>query len=438
MQRTSATRHRFALALSSALVAVTTLAWAPAPTADAATIGALFVTPTTGDQDQYVTMDTNVLCPTGTQATIARILGPGITDNGDNTVSGNTSYAVLPPNSSGGFSLTATAALKDVFITMSTLPQTATYDLVITCQNNSGSVVYGEIAGEINVVAGTGFSFTYSQASAAVSTTTTLAAGPTDPVATGTQTTLTATITPPAAGAVRFKRNGIDFGPLVQVHSGQATYAAAIPAGSSQLTAEFTPTDSNAYLPSAAAAVSYLVVPAPVLTGTPAVGSTLRCNINNAAGANAFAWLANGAVEPGQAAATAVVPASWAGKQVACRVTTSEDAGAVTQTSNALTVATPVVTPPPPAPVTLTNLKLPVVKGTAKVGKTLKCSAGTWSTKPTSVTYQWLRNGKAIKGAKKASYKLVKADRRKKVSCKVTAAVTGATQAATSKARAVA
>ncbi len=36
------------------------------------------------------------------------------------------------------------------------------------------------------------------------------------------------------------------------------------------------------------------------------------------------------------------------------------------------------------------------------------------------LSYQWLRNGKAIKGATKSTYKLAKSDKRKKITVKVT------------------
>ncbi|MGN0065988.1 MAG: beta-propeller fold lactonase family protein [Nocardioides sp.] len=70
------------------------------------------------------------------------------------------------------------------------------------------------------------------------------------------------------------------------------------------------------------------------------------------------------------------------------------------------------------------NTKKPVIKGTAKVGKKLTATKGTWNTAVT-VNYQWLRNGKAIKGATKATYKATKKDRTKKISVRVTASKAG-------------
>jgi hypothetical protein len=77
--------------------------------------------------------------------------------------------------------------------------------------------------------------------------------------------------------------------------------------------------------------------------------------------------------------------------------------------------------------VSLKSLKkssTPKVSGAAKVGKTLKAKPGSWSPKP-KFSYQWLRNGKKIKGATKSSYQLVSADKGKKISVKVKGAKAG-------------
>ena len=62
----------------------------------------------------------------------------------------------------------------------------------------------------------------------------------------------------------------------------------------------------------------------------------------------------------------------------------------------------------------------PKVTGTYKVGKKIKAVVGTVTPSGVTVKYQWLRNGKKIKGATKATYKLLAADKGKKVSVKVT------------------
>lgn len=72
------------------------------------------------------------------------------------------------------------------------------------------------------------------------------------------------------------------------------------------------------------------------------------------------------------------------------------------------------------APRKLTASPTPTISGTAKIGKTLTAKAGKWKPSPVKLSYQWLRNGKKIKGATKRTYKLVTADKGKKISVKVT------------------
>ena len=74
----------------------------------------------------------------------------------------------------------------------------------------------------------------------------------------------------------------------------------------------------------------------------------------------------------------------------------------------------------------LRALKSPVVSGPVRKGRKLHSTAGAYNKRPTTVRYQWLRNGKAIRGAKYATYKLKKADVRKHISVRVTAFSSGA------------
>ncbi|WGX98004.1 hypothetical protein [Nocardioides sp. L-11A] len=67
----------------------------------------------------------------------------------------------------------------------------------------------------------------------------------------------------------------------------------------------------------------------------------------------------------------------------------------------------------------------PKVAGKARVGKVLKVKGLTWSPAPGKVSYQWLRNGKAIKKATRASYRITRKDRGKRVSVRVTASASG-------------
>jgi|GEM_PF-4539828 len=64
------------------------------------------------------------------------------------------------------------------------------------------------------------------------------------------------------------------------------------------------------------------------------------------------------------------------------------------------------------------------VTGTTKVGNTINAKTSGWSSGST-LSYQWLRNGKPIASATKATYQLTAADRSQKVSVKITAHKTG-------------
>jgi len=69
--------------------------------------------------------------------------------------------------------------------------------------------------------------------------------------------------------------------------------------------------------------------------------------------------------------------------------------------------------------------RTPKVKGTAKVGRTLKATKGKYKPKKVKVSYQWLRGKKAIKGATRKTYKVTAKDAGKKLSVKVTARKSG-------------
>lgn len=92
---------------------------------------------------------------------------------------------------------------------------------------------------------------------------------------------------------------------------------------------------------------------------------------------------------------------------------------------------------PPAATSSLANVKRPKAKGTARVGRVLRATPGTWPAGVTKVDYQWLRNGRAIKGATKQRYRVRKADHARRLSVRVTVQSVTATGVATSKAKRV-
>lgn len=70
----------------------------------------------------------------------------------------------------------------------------------------------------------------------------------------------------------------------------------------------------------------------------------------------------------------------------------------------------------------------PTISGTKKVGSTLTAKIPAWAPKVTTsatVTYQWLRGGKAIAGATSATYALTAADKGKRIQVRVKVAEIG-------------
>ncbi|MCL2787357.1 MAG: hypothetical protein FWD59_02520 [Micrococcales bacterium] len=76
---------------------------------------------------------------------------------------------------------------------------------------------------------------------------------------------------------------------------------------------------------------------------------------------------------------------------------------------------------PPVSPSSLKVLAPPKVSGKAQFGSLLKATTGSWSLTDAAFSYQWLRGGKPIPGATRATYTPVKADIGKTLGVEVTA-----------------
>jgi hypothetical protein len=71
---------------------------------------------------------------------------------------------------------------------------------------------------------------------------------------------------------------------------------------------------------------------------------------------------------------------------------------------------------------TLVNAQRPSVQGRPRVGGSLLCRRGTWQgTVPIRYAYAWLRNGRAVRGAGGARYVVRRADRGRRIACRVSA-----------------
>ncbi|MFT4008879.1 MAG: hypothetical protein QM655_02435 [Nocardioidaceae bacterium] len=124
----------------------------------------------------------------------------------------------------------------------------------------------------------------------------------------------------------------------------------------------------------------------------------------------AYQWLRNGTAISGATKASYTVTAADAGKKLSVRVTGTADGFASASITSARTATV--------AKGTLVTAK-PKIAGKAKVGKKLTAKPGTW-TAGTKLSYRWYAGGKAIKGATKATLKLTKAQKGKRVTVKVT------------------
>ncbi|GAA2475552.1 hypothetical protein [Winogradskya humida] len=151
------------------------------------------------------------------------------------------------------------------------------------------------------------------------------------------------------------------------------------------------------------------VVTAPVITGTAAVGSTLKSSTGTytpAASAYTYQWAAGGTAISGATASSYVVKPADLGKMLSVSVTATKT-GYLPVTEKS--AATAVIAKGPAA----VNTALPKITGTAKVGSTLNSSTGTWKPTPTSYRYEWRTGGTLL--ATTASLKLTTAMQGKKI-----------------------
>ncbi|MEU6678134.1 Tat pathway signal protein [Streptomyces sp. NPDC046925] len=159
---------------------------------------------------------------------------------------------------------------------------------------------------------------------------------------------------------------------------------------------------------------------APKVTGTPAVGSKVTADPGNWTGTPSsytYQWKANGEAITDATAATYKIPAAQLSKKLSVTVTAHKTGHEDTKATSSAVTVTKGAAPKASAK--------PKITGTAKVGKTLKATTGTWSPAPVSYTYQWYANGTKITAATKSSLTLKTTQRGKKITIKVTAHRTG-------------
>jgi Purple acid Phosphatase, N-terminal domain/Calcineurin-like phosphoesterase len=160
----------------------------------------------------------------------------------------------------------------------------------------------------------------------------------------------------------------------------------------------------------------------PKVAGTPRVGSAVGVDLAPGTPTDglSYQWLLDGAaIDRARAGSYTPVPAD-AGKQLQVQVTLR----AASVISEATTVRA----------ATFRDAWRPGIRGKARVGETLKAITGRWSPNPT-FEYQWLLDGKPIKGATHATHVLTPAHVRRQISLRISARRAGyATREMTSEA----
>ena len=158
----------------------------------------------------------------------------------------------------------------------------------------------------------------------------------------------------------------------------------------------------------------------PSIAGTPKVGSRLTAQSGIWAPTGAtfdYQWLANGVAISGARATTYALTPRDLGSRISVKVSATK-VGFTSGTARS--AATAVV-----ARGVIVSSRLPAIRGTARVGKTLTVSKGTWAPAGVVLKYKWYAGTKAITGGSKAKLKLTRATKGKKIFVKVTAAKPG-------------
>jgi hypothetical protein len=377
--------------------------------------------------------------PTPTPTPVNTANFPVAADSGSVATSQPAAGVPAPINTADPVVNTSAAGAADLqdFITVNPTSPAPGYTNVIqvrivTAGGGGGSLSIGEWWESdilINPTAGTWVELYPTQGTGATATTTTLSASPPGSAMQHATVTLTAQVdaadsTHPA-GTVVFSEDGLQVGSGdVDTGTGAATLTTStlLPSAphAANLTAVFTPSNTSSYSPSTSATLDYAINPVaavPSISGAHQVGAAEHCAANGLTyGVTAaFSWLANGSkIGTG---ASFVVPGSAYKKSLACVATVQDGSG---PTSSATSASVTVLLGKP-----LKAIHPPTLSGLHKVGKKETVKPGIWSPKATSFNFQWLVNGKPIKGATKSSLVLPRSTKGKKVACKVTAKAAG-------------
>jgi hypothetical protein len=122
-----------------------------------------------------------------------------------------------------------------------------------------------------------------------------------------------------------------------------------------------------------------------------------------------YQWLRDGAAISGATLSSYTLVPSDAGRQISVSVTGSS-AGYASSTQTSLSRITPLQS---------MTTSVPTILGTPQIGKSLKVQTRTWSP-GARISYQWLVDGKVLKGSTTSTLKISSTQRGRKISVRVT------------------
>jgi hypothetical protein len=152
-------------------------------------------------------------------------------------------------------------------------------------------------------------------------------------------------------------------------------------------------------------------VSAPAISGTPQVGQTLTAAPGTwqpADSAVSYRWIVGDDVSPGDdpTGSTYAPTAQDVGKTIRVEVTGTRGAGWTPAT--ALSAPTAPVAAAPVVVLQVVNDREPRIKGTLRVGRTVRVTTGTWTPYPQKLRFRWYAGKRAIAGATHQRLRLTK------------------------------
>lgn len=160
----------------------------------------------------------------------------------------------------------------------------------------------------------------------------------------------------------------------------------------------------------------------PKITGTAKVGQTVTVGAGSwgpGAVSLSYQWYRGKTAISGANSTRYTVQAGDAGSKLSVRVSGLRTGYTLTARTSEPTAAV--------ANASFKKAPTPTISGTAKVGKSLKATAGAWSPSGATLAYQWYRDSAKIKGATTSTYKLTKASKAHRITVTVTARMSGYT-----------